>query len=341
VAGSFVDGRVLAWNVKTGDVFRSYPGHTASANCLAFSLDGRQLASIDSGSDIIIWDVDSGRAVLTIRARFDQDWCTIALHPDGRHFATGTCGGRVILWEVGTGRQIRTFRGHSSAVDGLAFSRDGRWLASASRDGTARVWDAALSAKDWYGAEARALVESKFKELLFRDEVLASLHSDKSLLEDLRKVALELAHEWEEEPCDLDEASWKVVKSPGAKPEDYSLALRRAEAACRLAPQVAQYLSTLGAAQYRTGRNQEALSSNAEAASLSGAAVAGIKPWEFAFQAMAHWQLGHTKEAEQALARSRDLMKIPRWAQNQDAKGCLKEAEALIDASPATGESKK
>lgn len=68
---------------------------------------------------------------------------TSALSPDGKHIATGGLDGIVRIWDVDTGEFVRALVGHTSYVYGLAWSADGRHLASAgSFDATARLWDA-------------------------------------------------------------------------------------------------------------------------------------------------------------------------------------------------------
>src|SRR4051794_2945942 len=71
----------------------------------------------------------------------------LAFSPDGKTLVTGAGGpsgksGEVRLWDVGTGKEVRTHKGHAEHVHGVAFSSDGKTLASASMaDGQVKVWD--------------------------------------------------------------------------------------------------------------------------------------------------------------------------------------------------------
>jgi WD40 repeat protein len=146
------DGTVRLWDVTTGRLVRSLAGHAHAVNCIAFTPDGRRLASACQGGTVIVWDAASGRPVHTVKAHDRRGMC-VAVHPGGRWLATAgvKVGGKVWtfeikLWDLTTGEFVRAFGGHKGEAAGLAFSPDGRRLASvssASHDRTVRLWDVA------------------------------------------------------------------------------------------------------------------------------------------------------------------------------------------------------
>jgi WD40 repeat protein len=110
---------------------------------VAFSPDGRLLASGGADAKVKLWEVASGQEVRTLRGHKALVW-SVAFSPDGRLLASGGADSTVKIWEVASGRTVRTLSGHNSwVISSVAFSPDGRLLASGSGDNTVKVWEVA------------------------------------------------------------------------------------------------------------------------------------------------------------------------------------------------------
>jgi hypothetical protein len=96
-------------------------------------------------------------------------------------------------------------------------------------------------------------------------------------------------------------------------------------------------LNTLGVAYYRLGKFEKALATLLRSDQMNKTRLQGSHPADLAFLAMTHQQLGHAKEAQAELQRLQERMKDPRWAQDAEAQGFLREAEALLAISKTPG----
>ena len=110
-----------------------------------FSPDGTRLAATDICGELAIWDTSTGQAVGD-RLRFGDltNLGPVRFSPDGRYLAVANTNnvGQASIVDVASGRTVAVLTEHTRAVQDVAYSPDGKLLATASLDGTARVWDA-------------------------------------------------------------------------------------------------------------------------------------------------------------------------------------------------------
>lgn len=117
-------------------------GHSLRSDSLAFSPDGRYLASASSDATIRIWDAVTGNELRTLTGHIGGVRA-VAFSFDGKMLASGGMDGKVKLWEAASGREVTNFDGHKGRVNAVAFSRDGRLLASGGIDNSVKLWDIA------------------------------------------------------------------------------------------------------------------------------------------------------------------------------------------------------
>ena len=115
-------------------------GHTRDVLAVAFTPDGKKLATAGRDGEAKIWDVATASVEAKLGGHSGDVFC-VAIAPDGKTIATGGEDRTIRLWATKGGTSLGQLSGHSGPVAGLAFAPDGKTLASASFDATIRLWD--------------------------------------------------------------------------------------------------------------------------------------------------------------------------------------------------------
>jgi WD40 repeat protein len=156
------DGSLILWDMVRGEEVHRLTGHTGPVWNVAFSPDGKTMAStagsLNAPEDVILWDLELGTVIR--RFQVGEFIGSLAFSPDGRLLLTGPGGDwianpqplkgtsleptslDITLWEVETGQVVRRFELQTAAVTSLAFTPDGKAFVSGSYDDVGiRLWD--------------------------------------------------------------------------------------------------------------------------------------------------------------------------------------------------------
>jgi tetratricopeptide (TPR) repeat protein len=244
----------------------------------------------------------------------------------------------VRIWDSATGKELCAFKGHAGIATGVVFSPDGQRLASANQDGSIHLWETTSVSREVQHRRATIqMVADFFGQMPLRADVLERLRTLPGMSPSRRQEVLAVAQTYPEDLSTLNNLARELVRLPGGEMSGYRKALRFSEEACQLEPENGDFVSTLGVAYYRAGNYEKALDVLSRSDKINALKDKGSYPTDLAFLAMAHHQLGHTRQAEAKLELLRERMKDPRAARVAGAPVLLREAEELLAKPKAPG----
>ncbi|CZR68414.1 related to WD40-repeat protein (notchless protein) [Phialocephala subalpina] len=152
VVSGLEDGTVRLWDVVAGAALQTLEGHSGVVYLVAFSPDGKLIASVSGqviyrpgDNTVRLWDAVTGAALQTLE-HYSAFVGSVAFSPDGKLVISGSDYGTIQLWDIVAGVALRTLRGYSGRIYSVAFSPNGKQVVSGFEDGTVQLWDVATGA---------------------------------------------------------------------------------------------------------------------------------------------------------------------------------------------------
>lgn len=127
--------------LRPGSVIYTYKGHSDQVLAVAWSPDGRRVASGSRDMTAQVWDTFTGQHAIIYRGH-SNTVASLAWSPDGKRVASASWDKTVQVWDASNGEHGFTYHGHTASVTSVSWSPDGKYIASGSSDKTMQVWDA-------------------------------------------------------------------------------------------------------------------------------------------------------------------------------------------------------
>jgi WD40 repeat protein len=136
-----LDKTVQEWTISAKSAL-IYHNHIGAVESVAWSPDGKKIASAGIDGKLQVWDASTGKSFFTSQYP-GAEILSVAWSPDGKRVASASYDGTVQVWDISAGKITRIYgKSHTLPIWSVAWSPDGKRLVVAGYDGLVKVWDA-------------------------------------------------------------------------------------------------------------------------------------------------------------------------------------------------------
>jgi len=151
------DGSVTLWTAASGWMPINFPAHRRMVSGIAFTPDGRILATGGLEGTARLWDLTTHREIVTLKGHLRAIWA-MDISPDGSRLVTGAGGGETVkLWDMNTQQELITLASEDPIISTLVFSPDGNKIIGENDRRQVRIW----TAPSWAQIEAVEKAQAK------------------------------------------------------------------------------------------------------------------------------------------------------------------------------------
>jgi Flp pilus assembly protein TadD len=330
---------ISLWDVASGTQCTELKGHRGPIYALAFSPDGRTLASGSRDTTVRLWETRSGLELAALTGHAGTVF-GVAFAPQGGLLATGAGDHTCCSWRATPERAVQEREAAQRVAElrGTLVLRS-EILKQLGQDATLsegvrrEALRLASTLPDDVRRQAQHLVAQLSDRIPLKTEMLEAIRQQPQLAAGVREEALGLAHDLDDDPDRLNDASWRIAMAPQQTAAHYAAAERLMRIACSLRPDDWKLLNTLAVLLYRRGEFAQALATLRRSAELSTQAFGEPHPADVAFMAMTQFRLGEREAAQSNLQTLEKVAEQREWQNNDLLQLLLREATQVLHSA--------